>query len=385
MRRGVLVTLLALATAVAVHQEATAVAGSVARRAPTLHREYVFEDGSIWVYDIDRAHRLVQQIPLPQAQGVRGVGVGLPQHTLYVSYGGDGGLNGNGSLLAFDLLRKRVLWTKTYDTGVDSFAITPDGRTIYMPTGELSPGNQWLVINARTGALLGSLSGGTGPHNTVIGPRGKFAYLGGRNSPYLYVASTSTRRVVKQVGPLQSGVRPFTVNSAETLAFTTATGVLGFQMSSLVTGKVLFTVGFKGFSYDPSRFDPSAPSHGISLSPDGRELYVIDGPNSYVHVFAINGPSQAPSAIADIKLAHPLTGLESPCAYDCVRNGWLQHSSSGRYVYVGDSGDVIDTRTKRIVAFLPALDQTRKMLEIDWRLGLPVATTTRTGVGPVRE
>jgi hypothetical protein len=79
-----------------------------------------------------------------------------------------------------------------------------------------------------------------------------------------------------------------------------------------------------------------------------------------------------------------LSGLESPCTYDCVRNGWLQHSSSGRYVYVGDSGDVIDTRTKRIVAFLPALDQTRKMLEIDWRLGLPVATTTRTGVGPVR-
>jgi hypothetical protein len=51
---------------------------------------------------------------------------------------------------------------------------------------------------------------------------------------------------------------------------------------------------------------------------------------------------------------------------------------------VGDSGDVIDTRTKRIVSFLPALDQTRKMLEIDWRRGLPVATTTRTGVGSVR-
>src|SRR6476659_6298269 len=137
MRRCALLTLLALAATVAVHQGAAAVAGSDARPAPTLQREYVFVDGSIWVYDIDRAHRLVQQIPLPQAQGVRGVGVGLPQHTLYVSYGGDGGLNGTGSLLAFDLLRKRLLWTKSYNTGVDSFAITPDGRTIYMPTGEL--------------------------------------------------------------------------------------------------------------------------------------------------------------------------------------------------------------------------------------------------------
>lgn len=384
MRRCALLALLALATVVSVHHGATAVAGSAARPAPTLHREYVFEDGSIWVYDIDRAHRLVQQIPLPQARGVRGVGVGLPQHTLYVSYGGDGGLNGNGSLLAFDLLTKRVLWTKAYGTGIDSFALTPNGRTIYMPTGELSSGNQWLVIDARSGASLGSLSGGTGPHNTVVGPSGRFVYLGGRNSPELDVASTSTRRVVRRVGPLRSGVRPFTINSAETLAFTTATGFLGFQMSSLTTGKVLFTVDFHGFSYDPGRYDASAPSHGISLSPDGRELYVIDGPNSYVHVFAIGGATQAPRAIADIKLAHPLSGEESPCTYDCARDGWLQHSSSGRYVYVGDSGDVIDTRTKRIVAFLPALQQTRKMLEIDWRLGLPVATTTRTGVGPVR-
>jgi DNA-binding beta-propeller fold protein YncE len=254
-----------------------------------------------------------------------------------------------------------------------------------MPTGEVSSGNQWLVIDAGSGEKLGSLSGGTGPHNTVMGPGGRLVYLGGRNSPYLFVASTSTRQVVRQIGPLQSGVRPFTINSAETLAFTTATGYLGFQMSSLVTGKVLFTVGFRGFAYDPSRYAPSAPSHGISLSPDGRELYVIDGPNSYVHAFAVSGERQAPRPIADIKLVHPLTGDASPCSYDCARDGWLQHSRSGRYVYVGDSGDVIDTKSKRIVAFLPALQQTRKMLEIDWRLGRPVATTERTGVGPVRQ
>jgi DNA-binding beta-propeller fold protein YncE len=377
--------LFVLATAVSAHADATAVARSAARPVPTLHREYVFQDGSIWVYDIDHAHRLVQQIPLPQARGIRGVGVGLPQHTLYVSYGGDGGGNGNGSLLAFDLLSKRVLWTKSYDSGIDSFAITPDGRTIYMPTGEVSNGNQWLVIDAGSGEKLGSLSGGTGPHNTLMGPGGRFVYLGGRNSPYLFVASTSTRQVVRQIGPLQSGVRPFTINSAETLAFTTATGYLGFQMSSLVTGKVLFTVGFRGFAYDPSRYAPSAPSHGISLSPDGRELYVIDGPNSYIHAFAVDGERQAPRAIADIKLVHPLTGDASPCSYDCARDGWLQHSRNGRYVYVGDSGDVIDTKSKRIVAFLPALQQTRKMLEIDWRLGRPVTTTGRTGIGPVRQ
>jgi hypothetical protein len=177
-------------------------------------------------------------------------------------------------------------------------------------------------------------------------------------------------------------VRPFTINGRQTIAYTTATGFLGFQMSSITKGDVRFTVPIPGFTYDASTFAPSAPSHGISLSPNERELYVIDAPNSYVHVFDVSrGLAARPRLIKNIKLLHPLSGDEDPCAYDCARDGWLQHSRSGRYVYVGDSGDVIDTRTKRVVRYLSPLRQTRKMLEIDWRGNVPVATTSRTGLG----
>jgi len=37
-----------------------------------------------------------------------------------------------------------------------------------------------------------------------------------------------------------------------------------------------------------------------------------------------------------------------------------------------------------VVAVLHPLRETRKMVEIDWRGSLPVATTTRTGLGYVR-
>jgi hypothetical protein len=76
-----------------------------------------------------------------------------------------------------------------------------------------------------------------------------------------------------------------------------------------------------------------------------------------------------------------MAGEEAPCAYDCARDGWIQHSRDGRYVYVGDAGDVIDTRTRAVVARLPPLRNSRKHLEIDWRGGVPVATTSRTGLG----
>jgi hypothetical protein len=50
-------------------------------------------------------------------------------------------------------------------------------------------------------------------------------------------------------------------------------------------------------------------------------------------------------------------------------------------VYVGRAGDVIDTRTRKIVSYLPPLQATATFLEIDWRRGRPVATTNRYGVG----
>jgi DNA-binding beta-propeller fold protein YncE len=353
----------------------------------TGHFEYVLPDGEVDVYDIDRGHRLVQRIALPQARGVRGAAASARTGILYVSYGGDGGRNGSGSMLAFDLVRGRVLWRRDYDTGVDSMAITPDGRTIYLPTGELSTGSDWLVVKASTGVPAAVVRGGAGPHNTVVGLDGRFVYLGGRDDNYLAVVATATNEVVRRVGPLRSGVRPFTVNGTQTLAFTTATGFLGFQVSSLVTGRVLYTVDLAdyGFTWDRSTFKPSAPSHGISLSPNERELYVVDVPNSYVHVFDVSGlPSSPPRHVADVKLRHQLVGDESDCTYDCLRDAWLQHSRDGRFVYVGDSGDVIATRTRAIAFFLPALRNTLKSLEIDWRGGRPVATTSRTGLGYVR-
>ena len=95
-------------------------------------------------------------------------------------------------------------------------------------------------------------------------------------------------------------------------------------------------------------------------------------------------PGRAPKQVADVKLLHPLVGDESPCSYDCLRDGWLQHSGDGRYVYVGDSGDIVPTRTRKVVRYLEPLHQSRKMLELDWRGGRPVATTTRSGLGHVR-
>ena len=346
------------------------------------HYEYVFPNGEMDVYDMDHGHALVKTIALPTLAGVRGVVASPTTHKLYVSYGGDGGSNGNGSMLAYDLVADNLIWTKNYTHGIDSMAITPDGKTIYMPDGELSPDGTWYVVNASTGNDISAINAGTGPHNTIVSLNGAHVYLGGRNYHYLEVADTATDTITGRIGPLKSGVRPFTINGTETIAYISVTGFLGFQVGDIKTGRVLYTVPIQGFSWDGS--GSSDPSHGISLSPDEKELYVIDSPNNYVHVFDVSKvPASAPVQVADIPLTRSMNHHENLCVYDCLADGWLQHSRDGRFVYVGDAGDVIDTSTRKSVISLDALYNSRKHIEIDWQNSVPIFTTSRSGVGYV--
>lgn len=344
------------------------------------HLEYVFEDGRVSVYDADHEYALVKIISLPQTlAGVRGVTVAPAGHLLFISYGGDG-LNFNGSVLAYDLVAERVVWNVRLKTGIDSGQVSPDGRWLYMPTGENSPSGIWNILDTTNGAVAGTIQGGSYSHNTVASHDGHYVYLGARGSSYLGVYDTTARQV-REVGPLIGTVRPFTVNGTNTLAFTTATNFDGFQVSSLATGSVLFTISFAPV---PSGFRFTGPSHGISLSPDERQVFVIDSVDKAVQVYDVSRVAEgvAPTQLGSIAV-RGLTGTESPCAYDCGRGGWLQRSLDGRFVYVGDSGEVIETATRRVVATLPALLNTKKSLEVDWSHGVPVASSERTGMGEV--
>jgi hypothetical protein len=354
--------------------------GIVADAAGTVHYEYVFLDGSMAVYDVDKSFKLLKTISLPQTEsGVRGVTVAPSSHLLFIIYGGDG--NGyNGSVLAYDLVAERVVWTVHLNTGIDSGQVSPDGKRLYIPTGENTPSGIWNILDTTNGAVVGTIQGGSGAHNTVISNDGRYVYLGGRGYRYLDVYDT-TKGTVRGIGPLVNTVRPFTVNGSNTLSFTTATEFDGFQVSSITTGKPLFTVSFGAV---PEGFQFSGPSHGISLSPDEKQLYVIDSPHKKVRVYDVSRVSEgvAPTQLGAISVAG-LSGTETPCAYDCGRGGWLQRSVDGRLVYVGDSGEVIETATRKVTATLPTLLNTKKSLEVDWAGGVPVATSNRTGVGQV--
>jgi len=345
------------------------------------HYLYVLLENKIYVYDMDDGHRLAQTITLPSmVKFIRGTAADVRSHTLYISYGS---VTSGGSLLKYDLVNNKVIYHKTYPLGIDSFAITPDGKTIYMPDGDGQSDGIWRMIDTVTGDVRGAIdTGGHAAHNTIVSLNGAHVYMGPRLSNYLVVADTRTNRVISKIGPVKNGVRPFTINGTGTLAFIETSGFLGFQVANISTGQILYTVPVNGFTFNG--FNQFAPSHGISLSPDEKELYISDWPHSYVHVFDVSHlPRKGPKKVADIKL-HSMGGSESPCvSTNCMKEGWVLHSRDGRFVYIGDAGDVINTATRKSITYLGPLANTRKFLEIDWSNGRPVFATSRYGVGYV--
>jgi hypothetical protein len=157
--------------------------------------------------------------------------------------------------------------------------------------------------------------------------------------------------------------------------YVTRRGELGFRVYRLDTQALVHVVTFEGFAWNP-RFGPNPPDHGLSLAPDRPELWVLDAPNNAIHVFDVSGAT--PEPIVDLRLTRPLTGAESPCARArCTRIGWLQHSADGRFVYVGDSGDVFDAHTREEIANLEPLHESRLTTEVDWVNGVPVFPSAR--------
>jgi Bacterial Ig domain/Putative Ig domain len=356
------------------------------------HYEYVFTAGFIYVYDMDNGFKLLKTVQVPTGAGMRGGVASAATGMLYLSYGSDG--NSGGFQLAYDLATDKVAWTMSYSHGIDSQSVTPDGKKIYMPEGELSSGGTWYVEDTANGNDLTTIATpGHGPHNTIVSPNGTRVYMGDRDftssagTNDFNIADTATNQIVGGISPLKSGARPFTINSAETFSFNTVTGFMGFQVGDIATGKVIYTVTVNGSNIPgfTTQTPATIPSHGISLSPDGREIYLIDQPNGYVHVFDVTGlPGSAPVQVADIKLVNAISGNEVGCAYDCLKDGWVHHSRDGRFVFVGDSGDVVDTLTRKTIATLPQMGNSRQEIEIDFQDSTPIwASTSRAAIGYV--
>jgi DNA-binding beta-propeller fold protein YncE len=325
-------------------------------------RDYLgFGGHGILVFDMDNNHRFVKRIktsgfhPDKTPSNVKGVAVSLPLNSIYVST--------LESLQRIDLSTEKIIWEKNFEGGCDRMSISPDGKTMYLPSLE---NNFWNVVDCNTGEIIKKISEFTRSHNTLYGPSGNYVYLGDLRNPWLYMANTKTNTIEDKIGPFGNYVRPFTINSNETIAYVTVDTLLGFEVGDIKTKKKLARVVVEGWNMGPVRRHGN-PSHGIALTPDEKELWVCDGYNMRLHVFSAVAPYQQLTTI-------PLQDMP----------GWITFSMDGRYAYPS-SGEVIDTKTRKILLTLE--DEfhnnvaSEKMIEIHFDGKKPVKIGDQFGIG----
>jgi DNA-binding beta-propeller fold protein YncE len=293
-------------------------------------RDYLDYGGhGIAVYDVADGHRFVKRIPTGglKADGtpsnVKGVAVSLATNSIYVTT--------LEALLRIDLATEKVVWEKKYDGGCDRLAMSPDGKLIYLPSLEKE---HWHVVDAESGEVIKQIVTNSGAHNTLYGPDGTKVYLAGLRTPTLGVIDTRSHTVIKQVGPFQNSIRPFTINGMQTRCYVNVNGLLGFEIGDLKTGNKLHHVEVEGFKAGPVKRH-GCPSHGIGLTPNEKEVWLCDGHNQRLHVFD--------NTVMPPKQKESIEVRDQP--------GWITFSMDGKYAYPS-TGEVIDVRTKKIVATL---------------------------------
>ena len=329
-------------------------------------RDYLEYGGhGLLVFDIDDGHKFVKRIPtsgVDQAgkpSNVKGVCASAATKRIHIVT--------TQTMMCLDLVTEKLLWEKPYPDGCDRMAISPDGKTIYLPTFEK---DHWHVVNALDGEIIAKVSPKSGSHNTVYGQDGKHAYLAGLKSPLLTVTDATRHVAEKTVGPFSHSIRPFTVNGKQTLCFVNVNELLGFEIGDIASGKKLHRVEVQGFQRGPVKRH-GCPSHGIGLTPDEKEIWVVDAYNERVHIF--DATTMPPKQGISVKLK------DEP--------GWVTFTIDGQYAYPS-TGDVIDAASKRIIAQLRdergGFVQSEKMVEIVFRGKEPVQTGDQFGIGRAR-
>lgn len=331
---------------------------------PGIRNYLEFGGAGILVFDIDKGHKFVKRIATTASKeekprNIKGVIACPATKKLHFTT--------PETLYCFDLVTEKTEWAKELPNGCDRLAAPPDGKTLFVPSFEK---DTWNVVEALTGKVITSIETKSGAHNTICGLDGKRAYLAGLRSPLLFVVDTQTHQIVDKVGPFAASIRPFTVNGAQTLCVVNVNECLGFEVGDLKTGKKLHRVEVPGFQKGMTKRH-GCPSHGVGMTPDETEVWVVDAFNERVHVFDFT--MMPPKYKASVKLR------EQP--------GWVTFSLDGKFAYPS-TGEVIDTATKKIVAALA--DETgkevhsEKMVEIHFRDGQPVTAGDQFGLGRKR-
>lgn len=223
---------------------------------------------------------------------------------------------------------------------------TPDGRFVAVP---IRSGNTVDIVDITEKRVVKVLPVKL-PHNS---------YNAGSNDE-LYVSSMGSHEIdlidLKKMDyaariPVGGIPRPYAVSRDGKRMYVALTDLHGFVIASVPERKVISRVDLPPAPPSTCALEPHTPTHGLELSPDGRELWVTSLADGGVYVYDV------------------ATGKLSPEIHVGACPNWITFSPDGRYCAISNSGSddcsIIDTKTRREVARVKVGKGPKRLLAVD--------------------
>jgi len=290
----------------------------------------------IVVLDVARNFEFVKRIPTfnTPAAGrmaeVAGIAASPATNMIYLAM--------RGRLAAFDLATDQKVWDNVYDGQCcERPEVTPDGLTMVVGSNLR---NFWYLIDAKTGALKGKIqAAATDAHNMALSADGKTVFMA-PNGVTVTVADVPSMKMIKTL-TFSDHVRPLVINHDATRVYANLNNLLGVEIADVKTGAIkrieapaeMWKDKWANRGKNGVRFyGHGCPSHGIALTPDESELWVVDNINYGVLVYDNTGEWPV------YKFSFPTTASAD----------WITMGLNGQYAYLS-SADVVDVKTHKIV------------------------------------
>src|SRR5215208_1116222 len=226
-----------------------------------------------------------------------------------------------------DLATRTLQRTLKSGTDPESFAVTPDGRTLYVSNEDAGTAT---VLDVESGSVKQTVKVGGEPEGVTMSPDGKFVYVTSEEGSEVSVISTGDNRVVRS---FKTEKRPrssaFLPDGSRAYVTTELGGVVHVVDARAHT--VMKTIRLPGTGAKPM---------GVVVAPDGRRVYVSTGRGRTVAVI----DAATDSVIATVEAGDRPWGLAL--------------SADGRKLYTanGPSNDVsvIATDSLRVIKKIKA-------------------------------
>ena len=270
-----------------------------------------------------------------------GIAAPRSQDVLYVSAEGEDALTIVDPVRDVAIKKLSVLGKRP-----NEIEVTSDGRYVYVPA---AMDGHYEVFDTRQEKVIARIPTDGTPHNVVRSPDDRYMYFsphdrGTRSAEQakadgrpaslnkkIYVVDARTHKLLHTI-PTGNTPRPIVISPDGQRLYVNTDELLGFLVLDLPARKVLHTVRYELTEKEKM---VRSRSHGIGVTPDGKEVWSTDVNHNLVHVFDVT--QNPPRQIARVE-----TG-KTPL--------WLTLTPDGKTVYVANTADdtisVIDAASKK--------------------------------------